>query len=138
MCFNAKIMREREMRHVLELVCRQLDVRAMARLGATGVVLGASSLLVNGGCGADSTLPGPTDSGTPGRDGATDAGDGGSIGIMYMAPMPDAMDTGPTPEYAVVFDASLDQGPVPPYMVQPVDAGLDQGPVLPYMGPLPE
>jgi hypothetical protein len=115
------LMREAEMRTVLRQVCGELDLQARAR-SAASVVCGASLLMV-GGCGAPSDLPSPTDAASEDGVGAADASrsDAGRIQPLYMAPAPDA-------------GLTLDSGPVPPYMVQPIDASPedDDGPTIVY------
>ena len=123
---SAKIdtMREEDMRSVLHRVCSELDLRARAR-SAASVACGASLLMVSG-CGSPTELPSQTDAASADDGGgAPDANrsDAGGIQPLYMAPAPDA-------------GANLDSGPMPDYMVQPVDAGIiqpvDAGPVHAY------
>jgi hypothetical protein len=125
-------MREEDIRRILAHVCRDLD--SAARRSAGPAALGAT-LLVAGGCGSDSSLPGPADGGGEDAAAVVDSGtggtDAGTVTPVYSVPVTDAgLDSGPVTKYGV---PAVDSGPVPPYMAPGVDAS---GPVPDYMAPL--
>lgn len=150
-------MKEREIRDILDRVCRNLDARA-----ALGTAVVGASVAAATGCGGETeSYPlyaaplvdgGAEDVKADSQD--ADADEGMSVVYMgppdaadedtgaippYMAPDSGDEDSGPVPEYmGIIPDASdEDSGPVPPYMGVPPDAGDDEdaGPTPPYMAP---
>lgn len=134
-------MKEREIREILEQVCRTLDARA----AVVPAVAGALSLAA--GCGGEAVTPPymappPEDGGEDVKADQQDAVSEDGPSIVYMAPV-DAgdEDAGAIPPYmAVPPDAGdEDAGAIPPYMAVPPDSGdEDVGVMPPYMGAPPD
>lgn len=135
-------MKEREIRQILDKVCRDLDARAALLPAAAGAI----TLAV--GCGGEVTDsqvlyagPPPDDAGDAKADQQDAVGDEGPS-IVYMAPI-DAgdEDAGAIPPYMAVPPDSGDEdaGPMPEYMGIWPDAGdEDAGVMPPYMGAPPD
>jgi hypothetical protein len=117
-------MKEHEIRHVLESVCKELDARNAARKARVpAALMGASLALVAVGCSSsDSTTTPPVTDNDAGTDAQPD-----------QTTAPDA-DAGPTIEYGGPPNWDADAGPVVDYMAPDAgDQDVDAGPQPEYM-----